>query len=40
MKEPKGSVTATVRMSGQVNWWTRKTVVRTKLIGDCDSENE
>ena len=30
----------TVRMSGQVNEWTSKTVVRTKGIGDCDSENE
>ena len=27
-------------MSGQVNEWTSKTVVRTKGIRDCDSENE
>ena len=33
-------MTVTVRMSGQVNGWTRKTFVRTKGIGDCDSENE
>ena len=30
----------TVRISGQVNGWTSKTVVRTNEIGDCDSENE
>ena len=30
----------TVRMSGQVNEWRSKTLVRTKGIGDCDSENE
>ena len=33
-------MTVTVRMSGQVNGWTRKTFVRTKGIGDCNSENE
>ena len=33
-------MTVTVRMSGQVNEWTSKTVVRTKGIGDCDIENE
>ena len=27
-------------MNGQVNGWTSKTFVRTKGIGDCDSENE
>ena len=27
-------------MSGQVNDWTSKTFVRTKGIGDCDSENK
>ena len=40
LKERKGSVSVTVRMSGQVNEWTSKTVERTKGIGDCDSENE
>ena len=30
----------TVRMSGQVRGWTSKTFVRTKGIGDSDSENE
>ena len=30
----------TVRMIGQVNGWTSKTVEKTKGIGDCDSENE
>ena len=30
----------TVRMGGQVNEWTSKTVEKTKGIGDCDSENE
>ena len=38
LKKQKGSVNVTVRMSGQVNGWTSKTVVRTKGIGDCDSE--
>ena len=33
-------MTVTVRISGQVNGWTSKTVVRTKGIGDCDSEND
>ena len=33
-------MTARVRMSGEVNGWTSKTFVRTKGIGDCDSENE
>ena len=33
-------MTVTVRMSGQVKGWTSKTVVRTKGIDDCDSENE
>ena len=33
-------MTVTVRMSGQVNGWTSKTVVRTKGICDCDSEND
>ena len=33
-------MTVTVRMSAQVNGWTSKTVLRTKGIGDCDSENE
>ena len=33
-------MTVTVRKSAQVNGWTSKTVVRTKEIGDCDSENE
>ena len=33
-------MTVTVRMSAQVNGWTSKTVVRTKGIGDCDSEKE
>ena len=33
-------MTVTVRMSGQVNQWTSKTVERTKGIGDCDRENE
>ena len=40
LKERKGSVTVTVRMSEQVKGWTSKTFVRTKGIGDCDSENE
>ena len=40
LKERKGSVTVTVRMIGQVNGWTSKTFVRTKVIGDCHSENE
>ena len=40
LKERKGSVTVTIRMSGQGHEWTSKTVVRTKEIGDCDSENE
>ena len=40
LKKRKGSVTVTVRMSAQVNGWTSKTVVRTKGIGYCDSENE
>ena len=40
LKKRKGSVTVTVRMSAQVNGWTIITVVRTKGIGDCDSENE
>ena len=40
LKERKRSVTVRVRMSGQVNRWTSKTFVRTKGIGDCDSENE
>ena len=40
LKKRKGSVTVTVTMSGQVNGWTSKTVVGTKGIGDCDSENE
>ena len=30
----------TVRMGGQVNEWTSKTVEKTKGIGDCGSENE
>ena len=33
-------MTVTVRMSGQVNQWTSKTVERNKGIGDCDSEND
>ena len=33
-------MTVTVRMSAQLNGWTIKTVVRTKGIGDCDSEND
>ena len=33
-------MTVRVRMSGEVNGWTNKTFVRTKGIGDCDSENE
>ena len=33
-------MTVTVKMSGQVNAWTSKFFVRTKGIGDCDSENE
>ena len=33
-------MTVTVRISGQVNDWTSKTVVRTKEIGDCDNENK
>ena len=33
-------MTVTVRMSAQVNGWTSKTVVRTKRIGDYDSDNE
>ena len=33
-------MTVTVRMSGEVNEWTSKTVVRTKGICDCDSEND
>ena len=33
-------MTVTVRMSGQVNRWTSKTVIRTEGICDCDSENE
>ena len=40
LKKRKGSVTMTVRMSAQVKWWTRKTVVRTKEICNCDSEND
>ena len=40
LKERKGSVTVTVRMSLQENMWTSKTVVRTYGIGDCDSDNE
>ena len=40
LQERKGSVTVTVRISGQVKGWTSKTFVRTKGIGDCDSENE
>ena len=40
LKERKGSVTVTVRMiCDSENGWTSKTVVRTKGIGDCDSEN-
>ena len=33
-------MSVTVRISGQVNKWTSKTVEGTKDIGDCDSENE
>ena len=33
-------MTVRVRMSGHVNGWTSKTVVRTKGICDCDSEND
>ena len=33
-------MTVTVRKSGQVNGWKSKTFLRTKGIGDCDSENE
>ena len=33
-------MTVTVRMSGEVIGWTSKIFVRTKRIGDCDSENE
>ena len=33
-------MTVTVRISGQVKGWTSKIFVRTKGIGDCDSENE
>ena len=33
-------MTVTVRMSGEVNEWTSKTVVRTKGICDCDSEKD
>ena len=33
-------MTVTVRKSAQVNGWTSKTVVRTKGIGDCDSQND
>ena len=33
-------MTVTVRMSGHVKGWTNKTFVRTKGIGDSDSENE
>ena len=40
LEERKGSVTVSVRMIGQVNEWTNKTVVRTKGIGGFDSENE
>ena len=40
LKKRKGSVTVTVRKSAQVNGWTSKTVIKTKGIGDCDSENE
>ena len=40
LKERKGSVNVTVRISGQVNEWTSKTVEKTKGIGECDSENE
>ena len=40
LKKRKGLVTVTVRMRAQVNGWTSKTVVRTKGIGDCKSENE
>ena len=40
LKERKGSVTVTVRMSAQVKGWTSKTVVRTKGICNCDSEND
>ena len=34
LKKKKESVNVTVRMSGQVNGRTSKTVVRTKGIGD------
>ena len=40
LKERKGSVTVTLRMSGQVKGWTSKTFLRTKGISDCDSENK
>ena len=33
-------MTVTVRTIGQVNGWTSKTVLRTKGIGDCDSQND
>ena len=40
LKKRKGSVTVTVRMTAQVKGWTSKTVVRTKVICNCDSEND
>ena len=40
LKKRKGSVSVTVRRSAQVNWWTSKTLVRTKGICNCDSEND
>ena len=40
LKERKGSVSVTIRMSGQGHKLTNKTVERTKGIGDCDSKNE
>ena len=33
-------MTVTVKMSGQVNEWTSKTVEKTKGIGHCHSEKE
>ena len=33
-------MTVRVRMIGQVNRWTSKTVEKTKGIGECDSENK
>ena len=32
-------MTVRVRMSAQVNGWTSKTLIRTKGICNCDSEN-